>query len=311
MTHEVSVFEKLAITASARITIDVTGKGVWRRIQDARPKRDPIPRTPLVHHYTSLEVLANILNQSISDGGPIQTEIWATSARHMNDLEEVRIGEDRLTEIAELASEARIKELLDRLIPFHEEAEAYCACFSGSDDDLAQWRGYGDGGRGVQISYRRQELEDRFPGVAGWVIYREESQLLVAQRLAESLVRAVTANGAEATSDEQRLLEVDLPHLVGSLLPFFKSAAFKSEQEFRLVHRDWPGTKRLPVFSRGKSGRLSPFVKLPFPDGAPLTRITVGPSTDSRTEDAIKLILRKAHLDGKIEVKRSSIPYVP
>ena len=52
--------------------------------------------------------------------------------------------------------------LIDKMIEHvkgYKDLMAYIACFSESDDYLAQWRGYADNGRGVAIGFDVETIE--------------------------------------------------------------------------------------------------------------------------------------------------------
>lgn len=102
----------------------------------------------LVHHYTDARGLIGLIEDRA---------LWATEATGLNDLAEVKQGwefiEERLKNIHSAHSD-EIRRLAQDGRDFGGAAPSsvFVLCASLSDDDAAQWRSYGDGGRGYVAS---------------------------------------------------------------------------------------------------------------------------------------------------------------
>ena len=144
------------------------------------------------------------------------------------------------------------------------------------------------------------------------MVYERESQNAIAARLADELVGMISPHMPDQTGvDLSESARRALARLVPSTFVFFKDPAFREEQEFRLVYAPLAEAKNLPVHFGERRGRIVPYVKLPFEDGAPLREVWIGPHNDlGRTRPAIEHLVRERDLDG-IAVKPSKIPYLP
>ena len=244
-------------------------------------------------------------------------EIWASAAPHMNDVREFSYGKGKLVKALKAleVTSPPDEEAQRLLIAIAEKAKGedlYCACFSAKADDLGQWRGYGDDGRGCCVGYDLEGLRQAHSWLSGWVVYERESQNAIAARLADELVGMISPHMPDQTGvDLSESARRALARLVPSTFVFFKDPAFREEQEFRLVYAPLAEAKNLPVHFGERRGRIVPYVKLPFEDGAPLREVWIGPHNDlGRTRPAIEHLVRERDLDG-IAVKPSKIPYLP
>ena len=162
------------------------------------------------------------------------------------------------------------------------------------------------------MGYDLEGLRQAHSWLSGWVIYERASQNAIAARLANELVAMISPRMSGQTgNDLPESARRALARLVPSTFVFFKDPAFKEEQEFRLVYAPLAEAKNLPVHFQERRGRIVPYVKLPFEDGAPLREVWIGPQNDlGRTQPAIEHLKRERDLRD-VAIKKSKIPYLP
>src|SRR5271165_2462927 len=126
----------------------------WHRQQTAADISQKV-RRPL-YHYTDAAGLKGIVENQ---------EVWFTSLFHLNDPSELRHGVDCAVE--ELRGRRAVAlqqgddftqtvcDEIERLVTHDPRSDLgfFVASFSRASDDLGQWRGYGDDGRGFAVGF--------------------------------------------------------------------------------------------------------------------------------------------------------------
>lgn len=252
----------------------------------------------------------------------------------MNDREEVRYGARMLlgalegsaldaflprsggTSLNEAKDKvvANLRELSDGPAP----GQSYFAfCFSEEADQLGQWRGYADDGRGLVLEYEASQLvrlrdSDGRPATLAPIHYGAAPE----PRLADHL-RSIFQQASEGVRDPHARAEnrpVSLPLLAAT----FKHEGFREEREFRLLVDGDPDETLLTP----RGPRPVRFLRWPghVTDRFP-RRLVLGPGAASQANvDAIRDLLRKAGATvttdesdfgpRRIVIARSSIPYL-
>ena len=196
-------------------------------IDELRARR---PDRPIVH-YTSLPAFLEIVRTKT---------LWASKIQYLNDEQDFRYaGEITKQYIDSIKknldpSEGAFLELISRRLSGLKNVNVYVASFSEQDDLLSQWRGYCQPGKGINIGFTFDDLEEplsRQPFSLMPCVYdgREQARIvreLVGQFLEE--FRQSPALGGE--------------HLLGRFALFFTTVApvlkhekFAEEAEWRLV----------------------------------------------------------------------------
>jgi hypothetical protein len=116
-------------------------------------KNDPEyrPLSGPLHHYTSLDALLSIVETK---------SLWATNVHYLNDSSESELGLNLMRQVGEEARKtakgidaeflAYFADWLDGRV--FESASVYVLCFSEARNQLSQWRGYTEHGRGICLS---------------------------------------------------------------------------------------------------------------------------------------------------------------
>ena len=129
---------------------------------------DAVKVPEVLYHYCSLETFCNIIKNK---------SIWLSDFRKTNDKKELiwlrtTVEKELYSCIQTKMSSCKIGESLGwelvRQLIEHAGAELGCwgFCLSEKPDNLGQWRGYGDDGRGVSIGFKQAELKDIIQPVA-------------------------------------------------------------------------------------------------------------------------------------------------
>lgn len=294
--------------------------GTW---QDQFFSQVPEP-PPLLHHYTDVNGMANILKSN---------ELWATNAIFMNDHTEIihtagifnailaAQEEGELTE-HELAyrvwSDGAIRYVLSKV---HTFCEAYVVCFCADPDLLSQWRGYGGGGGGYSLGFKADVLTSLGSGglTLVRVIYDEDEQR---RRVGElvSAWRALYVN--HFPLDEPRYVPVMhavFARIFSVLATSFKNPAFAEEQEWRLCYQrprlpDPLPVENFRVESRTRNGMPVPFVRfkspiVPDPPPLPVETICVGPQPNVLLAlSGVWHLIQEIGIDQAVTIAPSAVP---
>lgn len=305
----------------------------------------------VLYHYTGAAGLQGILDPSWpsklivppTDGG--SALLHASDVRYMNDSGELRFGANLM--IKRLRADASTHnddfaevfgQLAELLTPgLFDQAtrhlRVFTACFCKKGDLLSQWRGYGGGVGGFAIGFPAQVLLNRAVSLIGKpfqggvdhnrlpimpVIYGKAAATAEIDRhlrdLREGRGHVVMRNGKPA-----------IEWLLGrvyQLLARIKHAAFREEQEWRLIalvnQQEYP--QLVPVRARTglvpyvhfginlpeREGDSDEFMRLPNT----IAKVIVGPGTDQVAQGwAVADLLRSAGYPDRTEIVLSRVPY--
>lgn len=296
----------------------------------------PIPRT--LFHYTSTAALISIIRNN---------ELWLSDATFLNDRLEVDHGRDlaceRLTAAAAASARSEVVAMInDALKHFEVEPnpDVYVACFSAVGDDLAQWRGYGQGEAPVVIEVENSPLMFGYTseGMIHQVRYELEEQAWifdqVIDRYAQAYVQDVddprpVRKGQPIPPNEERgLCARSLYFGLWRYIISSKNDAFRSEQEVRFTYtahdysRSWSGwhpEHPEPMF-RERAGRIVPYLSsknLDFRNmdrhdevpKLPIHSIRIGPTEDQALVARGIRKLLDAHGHQSVQITMSGSPF--
>lgn len=207
---------------------DTIWKAKTRIIQSARKNEGNDEIDYLYYHYTSLEVLFNILDDD---------SFWASNVRFSND------------------------EMEERVIKLHNQTlrDDYIICFSSGDDMLSQWRGYcHNGGAAIEMEMRNPKefsvLHADYDMSKKYRIYENTPLPVVYLKdLKNSYTkRKEIENLIDADGFEDISLE--------DMLPYLKNGKFSEEKELRMVFSNINGDLSKCIRFR----TLTNGVKVPF-----------------------------------------------
>jgi hypothetical protein len=220
---------------------------------------------------------------------------------------------------------------LGSLIKGQRFYHVYAACFSARKDDLSQWRGYADDGRGATLGIDLEEVLKQpkchlLKRVS--VIYNQND---AEQRVKEILAPLVDPAGfGDGTPSSSGIGSGPRPAIrvlreLANIAPSFKNPAFKHEAEVRLIVRTsvppdedldpshfgkkWFAGFPSPVmFSQGRSG-LVPFTQVRLPASA-VRAVGLGPRFGGyESKVALELFCRKHFPNRQSRFYRSTASY--
>jgi len=199
----------------------------------------------------------------------------------------------------------------------------YCGCFSLHEDDLSQWRGYADDGKGVAICFDLNVVRSANSNALSLrvdeVSYDEQQAKELAKRVI--LDRADRVTDVQSSLVQSTLTFADLRHRA----PEFKNPKFAGEREVRLIAEEgltgdvakdlWMGDpthgQDLPseVAFYERRGRLIPYVTVVIPVAA-IQGVWLGPRFgDQLDESALRYFLSKQGVEVRNRIHRSAASY--
>lgn len=284
-----------------------------------------------IWHYTSATGLLGIIQGQ---------ELWASSPRVMNDLSEVRYGEDllrnELKNLLDFDISKDARQFIDEAVEFDFEAAISSSSFivsaSIDSDLLNQWAHYaGDDGFAVGLSAGKQlrtvggpssktTFTGKLPIIEAWfpVLYNAAEQKDTMRRLLRFIASYLTveADNEETDSVARKSSLETARFLLQSILIQMKHPAFSDEREVRYVAALSDG--EVPLF-RVANGHLVPYVLVkPTIDDTDesvdsvsdfVTSVVLGPSVRSGTQEIVRKLLDTNGLTG-VSIVESRAPYM-
>lgn len=292
----------------------------------------PEPEADRVYHYTTLPALI-----AMSGSGPHGlpwSSIWASSMAYMNDKQEFHHGHAVMQAAWSGALHQEESDLVRGILEASRCAmstedlhwyamDVYVASFSMLGDQLGQWRGYADFGKGISIGFNLDRLRRNVQAVSHWVVYEQDLQEVIAKTLVNRIQEdlRLLVNEANAERVKEEVLEW-MPSLMSLMYARLKHPAFAEEAEFRVCVAGVLG----PLFStrkfRPRGPALIPYLELTFYDHdrgigsapMPIEEVILGPAASWETNQAslqmfFDLNRHRLMEEGeRVEVKRSMVP---
>jgi hypothetical protein len=285
----------------------------------AKVGSDPAPAH--VYHYTNDTGLRGILESG---------DLWLTDMFTLNDPSELAYGVSRALEnLRARAGSSAFRMFSDNFIKVFEgslrtSAHFFVCSFSMNGDELGQWRGYGDDGRGYALGFDGKMLEDAFIGADGvrrstfTLTYDDDALGKLQDAVVASIVPFVDAPYRTKYPDRDlnpymAKLSVQLAIYVLYSAIFFKHEAYRAEAEYRFLqmHRIDRAVRTMKY--RGRPHTLVRYTTFDWKRRASeaLREIVIGPAAELQTASHfIGDCLRAFHADpGSVRIVRSKIPY--
>jgi hypothetical protein len=321
---------------------------------------------PTLWHYTNARGLLGILQNN---------ELWFTDASFLNDASEMSYAVELTKRIVDKGLEdsgisPTVKEYLEsflRSIISHRDNireyafvnPTFVCCFCEEADSLHLWRAYSDHGRGYSIGLypdhiinklRPIRLSERaihndklvetwhhFRPFLSRVIYNEEGQERIINRLLDLLVQAINAAPSEFPSGNvnnihKMIATSRLFRLFYLCLFCFKHPTFKDEREWRLIYapdfsKSEASIESIPISElhyRASGHYFVPYLKVDVAKEAEVEyqnqkvkmkalefeTIIAGPGLDARLARASfnAYALRNGYLGSNVGVEQSIVP---
>lgn len=272
-------------------------------------------------HYTDANGLIGILETG---------KMWATQVTCLNDtLEQLFFG-DLVHNAVREKKRDNTDENLDLLLYAANEilqnrdfttVGQFVICFSGSEDDLGQWRGYGGGECGYAIGFQSQHLKD--------ALTKRPCSFLVPMSYTDSTHNNVVSSvmswgetyyreGLVRGDTDPKIWAKEFVEVFSNelslLASLVKHPKFSGEKEYRIVDYLQEGDHKNLIF-RQKRTLLARHLPLDLTVDAngsgllPITSIYVGPGPGQKiSKISVGDLLEKCGYKD-INVQLSSVPY--
>jgi hypothetical protein len=281
-------------------------------------------------HYTNFAGLQGILNGTL----------WASSMAFLNDTQEfeyaINIALKVLDEdivAAETAGGPNFRldsavEVLNRILRAEGGADVFVSSFSTKYDDLSQWRAYGGIGPSFAIGFNSSRLR-AVAAAAHFHLVKVKYDRDGIEESFRAILHSYYGSRTESPSvKDARLFQVVefTTHIVGPLLDLAarsKDVSFEAEDEWRLVHRMAPASKRSarpPLQFRQAGSLVIPYLEIPLHSRSSgvsvqvsaaksiFNSITVGPTP--HPEKIKSAVSRMVEIKGlTLDVESSAVPF--
>lgn len=239
-----------------------------------------------LYHYTSLTSLMGMMETN---------RLWMSKGTFLNDSSELVYFSGILKTVLDKMEVSdkgnlwamfieQLQQTLDHFMKEIEESgfEVYVFSMSQTEDSLALWYNYAKGD-GYNIGFSAEELLEKINHylletglLHGLVVYsRREQETILEDLLVESFELI-------SEYEEEQMNSVLADHffsVMASCAIFFKDAAFKSEEEYRIaiISR---GELDGKVKFRARNGVIIPYIEVSFEEKLPISHITIGPKNN-------------------------------
>lgn len=248
----------------------------------------------ILYHYCSVETFFNIIKGA---------NLWLSDIAKSNDYQECMVCREIVNE--------RIKEYLKNDIKSLEAWEnwykngvevnssirTFCVCFSESEDQLSQWRGYAQDGKGIAIGFDKKILEElnlisEYHIAFGKVIYNNSEEYV--KEIVDDNIQKFEYKGVGHVA-------LELSQNYRMKFPFVKNQGFEEEREWRAVVCSQVGNYNIPssdkiLFSKIKyrtsNNKLIPYIEMNFDKIKQniIKEILLGPKSDVEIEDVVNFL---------------------
>lgn len=272
------------------------------------------------YHYTSMDVLINILNNYREKHSDVKCHdliFWASSIFTMNDSQEMNHGINVFKELVPFNEDffqIDPKERLDTSMIDSEHVindythTPFVLSFSGNRDDLAMWTMYGGAGYGVALKFSSDVVSSPSfskKGIGLKSVYygkgfdKFDAFVEIYNKGLIKLRKCV--NEEERMACKNRTLSDIYYHLC----PFIKEESYKNENESRISYNNVPVNY---VKFRNRNKNIIPYIEVPIPSKY-LKEIIIGPCCNIEiNKSSISFLLNCCGL-GDIKLTNSNIPY--
>jgi len=281
-------------------------------------------------HYTNSNGLKGIIDNH---------EIWFTDIRHLNDPSEFKFVFDLLKiEIKNYTKSSKDKNLISFMdfslanlnFVLNDVIFPYVSCFSKLEDDLNQWRAYGDNGRGFCIVFSEKFFEDSYSEnqnvddeyLLNYVLptnydhdNSKEYYKNTINKAASIISKSINKN--PNILDDKNNMDI-FGRKISSLMILstlwhaimIKHPAYSAENEVRQIIIENKDRIRKHIKIRTRGQEIIPYISTdrPIHQENMVVRIIVGPAADQRAVDAVKALLLSKNMSW-VDVIKSKIPY--
>ncbi len=281
---------------------------------------------PFLYHYTNWDSIVGIL---------VSGEVWLTDSNYTNDPIEVIFSLERIAvQLKFWATKHNFfKYFQDIISSIPKKYELFIFSMSELENDLSQWRAYGDDGAGFSIGFHKDVFRttsianyDGSEPILGKVIYDELSLdrlcNLILKNVYDFLLMIEGRGGDNAALLNNvighRFLAEILSEVFLRVAALFKNWAYRNEKEWRLIYC-WPidappknQTIKWRDQNKNKGKRFlsgSKYVPLHYQKPS-MKRVIIGPCLHIEfAKQELNNIINGMSFRDAIDISFSGIPY--
>lgn len=276
----------------------------------------------ILFHYCDVDGFYHIIKDST---------IWLSDVSKSNDYQECTLCRDKVDEGIERKL-SNDKECLEawqwgtaHRLKLNYHLLTYCACFSESCDQLSQWRGYANGGKGISIGFNKERLLElktisEHHTSFGPVIYDKKQQEKYIDRIVEDNFKKMRKKGVGHVA-----MELNTNYRLK--FPFIKNYSFAEEKEWRIVVSTSIGPYNIPssnnfqfsqVKYRVSNEKLVSYIEMNFEKIKQdlIKEIWIGPKANVEIDDIVNFLNMCGYYedvpynsDEPIKVRKSESSY--
>ena len=271
----------------------------------------------MIYYYCSVEAFQNIVKNK---------KLWLSDVAKSNDRNEIMLFVDMIKNLS-LSIFSKLEQNVEgytfiksnwyRFLCKEIEKEVYSRiclgmCFSNLEDDLSQWRAYGDDGRGFCIGFSGDilsEIQREHKLSLVRVLYRSQlspdSKIEKRIKRLEGEIRNAISRNRNPYTNIENSIKGCVCELV-DMAPRIKDVAFSAEAETRLFY--WDEISNLDnVEVRFSKYGFVPYIELDVSKYNNLIKkIYIGP-TNNGDVDILQKYCKNYNLN--VDVKKSNIGY--
>lgn len=283
----------------------------------------------LIYHYTSIDVLHNILTNYRKEGSNDFIELWASSIYLLNDpLEMLKAPDIILSVLLDLEKTLNIEDSLKVSSAFEKDIDSIKECFrkllkrdkylfiislSNNKDTLPMWSMYTNNGKGVCLCFDKGILVDYFKQNQDLqtelnpVSYDFNNlELSTIDKLKALYQEYISEMADDCIVDKESVIDGFRYNFMRVLAPLYKDSVYRYEGEERIICTQQRHDDTID-FRVSSNGYIIPYRRIKIPAHS-LKSVIIGPSYNyDLIEDGLRqeIILS----DVKIDLEKSKVNY--
>ena len=283
----------------------------------------------LIYHYTSIEVLHNILTKYRKEGGNGFIELWASSIYLLNDpLEMLKAPDIIKSVLLDLEKVLHIDDSLKFSRVFDEDINSikeffqkqlkrdkylFIISLSNNKDTLPMWSMYTNNGKGVCLCFDKGTLVDYFTQekdlqtelIPVSYDFKNLEQVTI-DKLKSLYQEYISEMQDDCIVDKESIIDGFRYNFMRVLAPLYKDSVYRYEGEERIICTQQRHDDTID-FRVSSNGYIIPYRRIKIPAHS-LKSVIIGPSYNyDLIEDGLRqeIILSKV----KVNLEQSKVNY--
>lgn len=295
-----------------------------------KPKHDD----DLLYHYCSMDSFVNIIKNKC---------VWFGNLNSMNDPSEMALNNVNIPNQVFKAYQnnpfefnhehnGHVNTMKEYLYPSYMEQgiigngkytnSLFAFCLSPQENELSQWRLYGDNGKGVCLGFSKTKIKEfieKNDNIFMQEVEYSSSLEDVVNKIVENILRKIKTLSDAKDNEKLDEYRLEYVHDVVNEWPKYKVQDYSHEKEVRIIKKVKTSIlantdaikltdddKKIEI--RLRNNELITYIPINLEELG-LTTISLGPTNNNRKE-MINLLLAKSGIDVKAKrIYKSTIPY--